>query len=122
LSELFEAVLHDYRADVLLLPAAGPDQKDMVVCKAGLAAARAGKRCTGQWTVPQVMGYEQTVLSLEFGPVPSFSAFINISDQINVKLEALTLYKSKSVSLSSVRSVDAVRALARLRGAQIDVP
>jgi N-acetylglucosamine malate deacetylase 1 len=122
LSELFEAIFHDYRPDLLLLPAAGPDPDDQRICAAGLAAARGADLRAGHWGVPQVMGYEQTALRSTFGIAPGFSAFIDISEQIQVKLEALTLYKSKLAPPPDIRSEDGVRALARLRGAQIGVP
>jgi N-acetylglucosamine malate deacetylase 1 len=122
LAELFEAVIHDYRPDLLLLPAAGADQDDQRTCQAGLAAARAGEPRSGRWVVPQVMGYEQIANRYTFESPPDFTAFIDISEQINVKLEALALYASKPAPPPNIRSADGIRALARLRGAQIDVP
>jgi LmbE family N-acetylglucosaminyl deacetylase len=122
MSELFEAIFHDYRPDLLLLPTAEADPDGHRLCSAGLAAAWVGERHTGRWVVPQVMGYEHTALRLAFGTAPRFSAFLDISEQINVKLEALTLYKSRRAPPPDIRSIDSVRALAKLRGAQIDVP
>lgn len=122
LSELFEAIFHDYRPDLLLLPVAGPDPDDQRVCAAGLAAAQGADRRVGHWVVPQVMGYEQTALRSTHGIAPSFSAFIDISEHIQAKLEALTLYESRFAPPPDVRSEEGVRALARIRGAQIGVP
>ena len=122
LSELFEGILYDFRPDLLLLPTAGPDPDDRRVCQAGLTAACVGEQRTGRWVVPQVMGYEQTALRTALGTAPAFSVFVDISEQINSKLEALALYKTRSAPPPGIRSLDGVRALARLRGAQIDVP
>jgi hypothetical protein len=44
---------------------------------------------------------------------PGFSVFIDISEQINVKLQAVSLYKSKGVPPPGIRSIDGVRALAK---------
>jgi N-acetylglucosamine malate deacetylase 1 len=122
LTELFEATLHDYRPELLLLPTAGSNQEDRRICEAGLAAVRADERRTGHWVVPQIMGYEQAALRLACGIAQDFAAFIDISEQINAKLEALTLYKTRAAPPPGIRSVEGVRALAKLRGAQIDVP
>lgn len=122
LSELFESILYDFRPDLLLVPTAGPDQDDRRICQAALMAACVGDRRSGRWIVPQVMGYEQAALRAAFGTAPLFSVFVDISEQINAKLEALALYKTRSAPPPGIRSLDGVRAVARLRGAQIDVP
>ena len=44
---------------------------------------------------------------------PGFSVFIDISEQINVKLQAVSLYKNKGVPPPGIRSIDGVRALAK---------
>ena len=50
---------------------------------------------------------------------PSFNPdfFINISDEIKDKLEALQKYKSQ-ISNNSSRSIQAIKALAKFRGSQ----
>ena len=55
---------------------------------------------------------------------PNFNhnLIIDISDQIEAKLDALRLYKSQIDENDGPRSIDAVRALAKFRGSQAGFP
>jgi LmbE family N-acetylglucosaminyl deacetylase len=71
------------------------------------------------------MTYE-TLSETEFGLNPVDSSFrpnlfVNISDQINLKLAILKIYQSELGEHPFPRSLDAVQALALLRGSQMGV-
>ena len=76
-------------------------------------------------SVKRVITYE-TLSETEFGLNPVDSSFrpnlfVNITDQIDLKLELLRIYQSELGEHPFPRSLDAVRALALLRGSQMGV-
>lgn len=115
-------VFSDFEPNELFLPYPGDIHSDHRV------TFEAASACT-KWfrypSVKRVMTYE-TLSETEFGlnPVensfrPNF--FVNISDHIDLKLMLLKNYQSELGELPFPRSLDAVRALALLRGSQMGV-
>ena len=53
--------------------------------------------------------------------LPRFAAFTDITDHIDIKLESVRRYKTMLRPTPHIRSLDSVRALATIRGAEIGV-
>jgi len=87
-------------------------------------------QATLQATRPGALNAVSTVLcyevlsSTEWRFTESFAPnyFVSIVDELDVKLEAMLLYSSEMKPFPFPRSVEAMRALAMLRGAQAGVP
>jgi len=115
-------VFSNFEPDEVFLPHPGDVHSDHRV------TFQAASACT-KWfrypSVKRVMTYE-TLSETEFGlnPVensfqPNF--FVNISDHVDLKLILLKNYQSELGDHPFPRSLDAVRALALLRGSQMGV-
>ena len=113
-------VFSDFEPNEVLLPHPGDVHSDHRV------AFEAASACT-KWfrypSVKRVMTYE-TLSETEFGLNPvekSFrpNLFVNISEQLDFKLNLLSIYKSELGEHPFPRSLDSIRALALLRGAQM---
>ena len=113
-------VFSDFQPDEVLLPHPGDAHSDHRV------AFDAASACT-KWfrypSVKRVMTYE-TPSETEFGLNPiakSFrpNLFVNISEQLDLKLKLLSFYKSELGEHPFPRSLESVRALALLRGSQM---
>ena len=113
-------VFSDFEPREVLLPHPGDVHSDHRV------AFEAACACT-KWfrypSVKRVMTYE-TPSETEFGLNPvekSFrpNLFVNISEQLDLKLNLLSIYKSELGQHPFPRSLESVRALAVLRGAQM---
>ena len=116
------AVFNDFQPEEVLLPHPGDVHSDHRV------AFDAGVACTKWFRYPsvrRVMTYE-TLSETEFGLNPvetSFrpNLFVNISEQLDLKLKLLSIYKSELGDHPFPRSYESVRALAFLRGSQMGV-
>ena len=115
-------VFSDFEPNEVFLPHPGDVHSDHRV------AFEAASACT-KWfrysSVKRVLTYE-TISETEFGLNPvekSFrpNLFVNISDQLDLKLKLLETYHSELGEHPFPRSHDAVRALALLRGSQMGV-
>jgi N-acetylglucosamine malate deacetylase 1 len=122
LVDRFEGVLNAFEPELLLLPAVPDyDQDHRAVFDAGFAAARPIARQFGKWLVPQVWTYEMAKLQWAGSPLPRFGAFVDIGDVIETKLESIRRYATMLRPSPHIRSLDGVRALATIRGAEIGV-
>ena len=54
-------------------------------------------------------------------PLPRFAAFTDITEHMETKLEAVRRYKTMLRPSPHIRSLESVRALATIRGAEIGV-
>lgn len=113
----FSEVFKDFEPEEVFLPSRSDVHTDhKVVFDAGTSCCK--------WfrypSVRRVLAYE-TLSETDFGldPASSFlpNVFIDISAQLETKLELLTLYRSELGEFPFPRSLEAVTALARVRGA-----
>jgi N-acetylglucosamine malate deacetylase 1 len=122
LVDRFEAALNKHEPELLLLPAVPDyDQDHRAVFDAGFAAARPIARRFGKWLVPHVWTYEMGKLQWAASPLPRFNAFVDIGDVIETKLESIRRYATMLRPSPHIRSLEAVRALATIRGAEAGV-
>ena len=122
LVDRFEAALNEREPELLLLPALPDyDQDHRAVFDAGVAAARPIAPAFGKWLVPRVLTYEMTKIQWAASPLPRFASFCDITDVMETKLEAVRRYETMLRPSPHIRSLDSVRALATIRGAEIGV-
>jgi LmbE family N-acetylglucosaminyl deacetylase len=122
LVDRFERVLNEHKPELLLLPALPDyDQDHQAVFGAAHAAARPIAAQFGKWLVPHVLAYEMTKLQWASAPLPRFAAFTDITDVLETKLESVRRYKTMWRPSPHIRSLESVRALATIRGAEIGV-
>jgi LmbE family N-acetylglucosaminyl deacetylase len=122
LVDRFEKVLNERTPDLLLVPALPDyDQDHQAVFHAAHAAARPIAQQFGKWLVPHVLGYEMTKLQWASEPLPRFGAFVDITEHMETKLEAVRRYRTMLRPSPHIRSLESVKALATIRGAEIGV-
>ena len=122
LVDRFEHVLNEHRPELLLLPALPDyDQDHQAVFHAAHAAARPIAAQFGKWLVPHVLAYEMTKIQWAAEPLPRFGAFCDITDVLETKLESVRRYATMLRPAPHIRSLESVRALATIRGAEIGV-
>ena len=122
LVDRFEAALNEHEPELLLLPALPDyDQDHRAVHDAALAAARPIAKQFGKWLVPHVLTFEMTKIQWAGSPLPRFPAFCDVTDVMEVKLESVRRYKTMLRPSPHIRSLDSVKALATIRGAEIGV-
>jgi N-acetylglucosamine malate deacetylase 1 len=122
LVDRFERVLNEHRPELLLLPALPDyDQDHQAVGAAAHAAARPIAQQFGKWLVPQVLAYEMAKIQWAATPLPRFAAFCDVTPVMETKLEAVRRYATQLRPSPHIRSLEGVRALATLRGAEIGV-
>ena len=122
LVDRFEKVLIEHKPELLLLPALPDyDQDHQAVFYAAHAAARPIAQQFGNWLTPNVLAYEMTKIQWAAGPLPRFAAFTDITDHIETKLESVRRYKTMWRPSPHIRSLESVKALATIRGAEIGV-
>jgi N-acetylglucosamine malate deacetylase 1 len=122
LVDRFEAALNEHEPELLLLPALPDyDQDHQAVFHAAHAAARPIAKQFGKWLTPHILGYEMTKLQWASEPLPRFGAFTDISEHMETKLEAVRRYKTMLRPSPHIRSLESVKALATIRGAEIGV-
>ena len=115
-------VFSDFKPDEVLLPHPGDVHSDHRIA---FEATSACTKCFRYPSVKRVMTYE-TPSETEFGLNPveqSFrpNLFVDISEQLDSKLKLLSIYESELGEHPFPRSLDSIRALALLRGAQMGV-
>jgi LmbE family N-acetylglucosaminyl deacetylase len=120
LVDLCERELDEYRPDLLLLPHGDDYDQDHRACfTAGLAASRPMPLNCGKHLVPKVLTYEMPKLAWAAAFQPR--VYWDITAQLERKLEAIAAYHTQLRAPPHVRSLENLRALARLRGAEIGV-
>jgi LmbE family N-acetylglucosaminyl deacetylase len=122
LVDRFEHILDEHRPELLLVPALPDyDQDHQAVFHAAHAAARPIAQQFGKWLTPQILAYEMTKLQWAAEPLPRFAAFADITAHMETKLEAIRRYRTMLRPSPHIRSLESVRALATIRGAEIGV-
>ena len=122
LVDRFETVLNEHQPELLLIPALPDyDQDHQAVFHAAHAAARPIAAQFGKHLVPHVLGYEMTKILWASEPLPRFGAIVDITDVMETKLESIRRYKTMSRPSPHIRSLESVKALATIRGAEIGV-
>jgi LmbE family N-acetylglucosaminyl deacetylase len=122
LVDRFEKVLIEHKPELLLLPALPDyDQDHQAVFYAAHAAARPIAKQFGNHLTPNVLAYEMTKIQWAAEPLPRFAAFTDITDVIETKLESVRRYKTMLRPSPHIRSLESVKALATIRGAEIGV-
>jgi LmbE family N-acetylglucosaminyl deacetylase len=120
LVDRLESVCNDARPDLLLLPEGHDyDQDHKAVFAAGLAATRPMPSAIGKHFCRRVLTYEMPKLVWAGAFQPR--VYWDITGQLEQKLSAVRAYSTQLREPPHVRSLDNLRALARLRGAEIGV-
>ena len=118
----FAGVVREVEPEVLYLPFPGDAHSDH------RAVFEAGSACAKRFRHPSVRSVRlyETPSETDFGIDPTHAPFrpnlfVDISDEIERKIEALGLYPGECAAHPFPRSAAAVRALATLRGAAAGV-
>jgi len=122
LVDRFEKVIIEHKPELLLVPALPDyDQDHKAVFYAAHAAARPIAQQFGNHLAPNVLAYEMTKIQWAAEPLPRFAAFTDITDVMETKLESIRRYKTMLRPSPHIRSLESVKALATIRGAEIGV-
>ena len=115
-------VFADFSPDEVFLPFPGDVHSDHRI------AFEAASSCTKWFRYPsvrRVLAYE-TLSETDFGINPTVNSFnpncfVDITNQLELKVKLLSIYKSELSQHPFPRSLESVRSLATLRGAQMGV-
>lgn len=122
LVDLFEKRINDLRPDLVLIPSgADYDQDHVATFQTAVAALRPIAPVFGKWLVPHVLVYESSKVMWWSDDVPRPEVFVDISEVLDRKLEALAAYASQARPSPHIRCEESVTALACLRGKEIGV-
>ena len=122
LVDRFERAMNDIEPDLLLLPSGEDyDQDHVAVFETAFAASRPIAPAFGKWLAPNVLTYEATKLNWASRPLTPPRAFVDISNHLDDKIEALRRYASQLRPSPHIRSEESVRALASVRGSEVGV-
>jgi LmbE family N-acetylglucosaminyl deacetylase len=122
LNKAFADVINEVRADEVYLPFWGDMQKDhRITADAAMVALRAKEK----YSPARIYAYE-TLSETGINVPDETSAFIpnvfeDITDYIEGKKQALAFFKSQIYDFPDLRSLEAIEALAKLRGATVNV-
>lgn len=120
--DAFEAAMNLHLPDLLLVNGGVDyDQDHVAVFQAAFAAARPIAPQFGKHLVPHVLTYEMAKLNWSAEPLPRCTAYIDITEQIEMKRESVRRYPSQLRPSPHIRSLEAVTALASVRGKEIGV-
>lgn len=114
-------VINKVQPDIVYIPHFGDMQKDHAIT---VEAVMVAVRPKGAYRVPLVYAYE-TLSETEWNVPHSANAFIpnvfvDISDYLDTKLKAMECYQSQLGAFPDPRSLEAVEALAKLRGSTMN--
>ena len=119
LVDKFEDAYNRIKPDLLVLPHGEDFDQDHVACfKAAFAAARPLPQKLGKFFPRRVLTYESPKLVWSSAPFHP-TLYLDISDTLERKLEAIKAYSSQLRSPPDVRSPENLRSLAYLRGSEI---
>lgn len=122
LVDRFEKIYNENKPDLLLLPCfIDYDQDHRRTFETAFAAARPISPKFGKWLIPAVLAYEQNKLNFAWQDLPKCPVYADISEHIDRKIASIEAYETQLRPPPHVRSLDGVRALARIRGADIGV-
>ncbi len=120
LADGIKKVIYTLRPGTIYLPHGGDIHLDhRAVYMAGLVAARPSSNCP----VKKILCYE-TLSETEWAPTALDSAFVpnvfvNITDYLDVKLQAMACYRTQLKEPPHSRSLETIQALATLRGSTV---
>ena len=120
LNEALQKVLHNVEPEILFIPFYGDVHLDhRLIFESALVAARPNR--TQQ--VQVIYAYE-TLSETNWNAAPLTPGFLpntyfDISAFLEVKLQAMSIYQTQLKPFPHERSLEAIRALARLRGATV---
>lgn len=122
LNQVLTEVLREKRPDILFVPFAGDIHRDHQMT---FASALVAARPVHEWKVRAIYAYETLSETNWYAPpvTPAFlpNSFFDIAEVLEVKLDALRAYRSQVKPFPNERSLEAVEALARVRGATVGV-
>ncbi len=122
LVDLFETRINEFRPDLVLIPSgADYDQDHVATFETVVAALRPIAPVFGKHLVPHVLVYESPKIMWWVDDIPRPEAFVDISEVLDRKLEALAAYASQARPSPHIRCEESVTALACLRGKEIGV-
>ncbi|MEM9654980.1 MAG: PIG-L deacetylase family protein [Actinomycetota bacterium] len=122
LVDLFETRINELEPDLVLLPSgADYDQDHVASFETAVAALRPISPVFGKWLVPHVLVYESPKIMWWSEDVPRPEAFVDITDVLDRKQDALAAYTTQARPSPHIRSPESVAALACLRGKEIGV-
>ncbi|MEM7322233.1 MAG: PIG-L deacetylase family protein [Actinomycetota bacterium] len=122
LVDLFEKRINELEPDLVLLPSgADYDQDHVASFETAVAALRPISPVFGKWLVPHVLVYESPKIMWWSEDVPRPEAFVDITDVLDRKQDALAAYTTQARPSPHIRSPESVAALACLRGKEIGV-
>ncbi|MCK5078346.1 MAG: PIG-L family deacetylase [Bacteroidales bacterium] len=120
ISKAIAEVINKFNIQIVFLPHRGDIHHDhTIVFNAGLVASRPVE----QYSVKEIYCYEtlsETEWAAPFGDdafIPNH--FVNVTDQFEVKLKAMECFKSQIRPFPNPRSLEAIEALAKFRGATV---
>jgi LmbE family N-acetylglucosaminyl deacetylase len=120
ISRAITEIITKFNIHVVFLPHRGDIHQDhRIVFNAGLVACRP----VGRYTVKEIYAYEtlsETEWAAPFADDAFIPAkFVNISGQMDFKLQAMKCFKSQLKAFPNSRSLEAIEALAKFRGATV---
>ena len=122
LVDRFEKELNDFQPDLVLIPSGDDyDQDHVATFNTAVAALRPIAPVLGKWLVPEVLVYESPKVMWWVDKIPRPEAFVDITDVLDRKIEALAAYATQARPSPHVRSTESITALACLRGKEIGV-
>ena len=120
ISKAIADVIKKFNIQIVFLPHRGDIHHDhTIVFNAGLVASRPVE----QYSVKEIYCYEtlsETEWAAPFGDdafIPNH--FVNVTNQFDVKLKAMECFKSQIRPFPNSRSLEAIEALAKFRGATV---
>ncbi|MCD4723633.1 MAG: PIG-L family deacetylase [Bacteroidales bacterium] len=120
ISKAIADVIKKFNIQIVFLPHRGDIHHDhTIVFNAGLVASRPVE----QYSVKEIYCYEtlsETEWAAPFGDdafIPNH--FVNVTNQFDVKLKAMECFKSQIRPFPNPRSLEAIEALAKFRGATV---
>ena len=116
--KIFE-ILQEIKPEILFVPHRKDIHKDhQLVHESALVAARPN---SNKYQPIQIMAYE-TLSETEWSFVPFIpNVFIDISEHLDEKINAMKFYKSQLKEFPHSRSIESIKSLARFRGGTINV-
>ena len=122
LVDRFEHAFDGFRPQLLLLPSGKDyDQDHVATFETAFAAARPMPQSIGKWLIPHVFVYEMSKLMWSVDAISRPVAYLDISADLERKLQGISLYRSQLRDSPHIRSLESVTALASLRGKEIGV-
>ena len=119
LNEKLLEIIQKIKPELLFIPHLHDIHKDhQLVHESALVASRPN---SNKYQPIQVMSYE-TLSETEWSLSPFYpNVFVDISDHLEKKINAMKIYKSQLKKSPNTRSIESIKSLARFRGGTINV-